>query len=435
MRAVFFGYFQDSEQLVRDKKSEFAERLSFALAERGVFLDIVDSSPVRQMLSLPKGCEHLAFADIRNDKPSFRKVVCLILSLNRRLILAQRLLPDDSGSGCKRFAKGMLQIIRKAANFSALLERKQIKLVLVWNPHLAMHYLIKYLCLSCDISWLALEGGLVPGSVDVDAVGNQPCGLLVRKSKAFKALNVTNDELMRMEDYLQYVRTNRISKKISTAKSGKDVLSMKSRPRIFVAGMDEINTGICLRTSPFSRSWSPVFRNEMHLLEQVTDWAVKNGVEVVYKPHPNMVQCEQVKLADVRTEVSRDIYDLISASDVIVTLASSVGMQAILLGKPLVLAGVNGMIAKGIAYEVHKEADLDRALENAFSYGLTLSMKKNFINFCAKVVRYYSFAYSAQFEEAFGRGVHVVATRISEFLISGKFGFWPKDAISEQDMQ
>lgn len=101
------------------------------------------------------------------------------------------------------------------------------------------------------------------------------------------------------------------------------------------------------------------------------------GWNLVIRPHPEdrlgntLAQMAREGGEFVSIDNTTDLYDQLEQTDAVVTFFSSVGVEALALGKPLVVMNFDGSPDKmpyakgGVALEARNESDLDRALMDA----------------------------------------------------------------------
>jgi len=108
----------------------------------------------------------------------------------------------------------------------------------------------------------------------------------------------------------------------------------------------------------------------LDILSRHPDW------RLVIRPHPS----EDLAYTDLPANVELSdrtdpLYEVLSAVDVVITMSSTVGLEAALLGKPLISLDISIFTPDapyskmGISKGVNNLVDLEKAIEEVFSEG------------------------------------------------------------------
>ena len=108
---------------------------------------------------------------------------------------------------------------------------------MVWNPLLLCHLHLRGICKKFSIHFLGIEGGIVPGTVEIDRHGHLVNTTITIDSKSFDKKTLSADDLNVTRDYLLDVKINNYSKKHQPVNS--TLPANLNKPIIFLAGIDE----------------------------------------------------------------------------------------------------------------------------------------------------------------------------------------------------
>ena len=160
-----------------------------------------------------------------------------------------------------------------------------------------------------------------------------------------------------------------------------------SRPLIFVVGQVYTDASLLF-------GLAPGFQNPIDVIRVAVDYALANDVELVIKLHPKEINegdpitfspynkltwrrmCEDQALMDKITfsdlitvdhDNAYDTYSIIAAADVVVTVNSQAGLEALAKGKPVVLCGSSFYGGLGLTYEAQNPDALRLYLRTALS--------------------------------------------------------------------
>lgn len=181
-----------------------------------------------------------------------------------------------------------------------------------------------------------LEKGLVPGTW---IIGYQ-------SELRFRLRDRDVDKVS--EGLVEFLRGTR-----SNSQSGRG-----QRSRVLVLGGADW-AGLLPRTIPGAALKSPVFASSDDLAAEVAAMSkVFPAVDFLYRPHPFCLKGQDLGQMPLKVDVSTPAHELISSADVVVCGLTSLQYDALLMGKPVVLAAITPLWGWGIAYEVTGREEL-----------------------------------------------------------------------------
>jgi hypothetical protein len=425
MKFANFGSFSNSGDFVREHKSDLLSSLLRSASFNGSSVTTVDygSSDNAQK---PTGCDYVNFNEYRSSffgmlNPYFLFVLFRIRSDLVRLYRAEGAVYSH-GSLIKRVVRFLYKVNQCRKALRAL----DVDGVIVWNPHDSKHLIIKELCRLESVRFLAIEGGVVPGTIELDTFGHQFDGAIQRNLARFNSLKVSDVMLDLARDYLTFVRENRFSKKHQSYSKNLDGLRERNEKIIFLAGVAEGAIDMLSASEKDKSKCSPFYLRERELFRDLIQVARKEGYYIVYKPHPNSkflpeaITAIDFDLDGHSIELDADVFDLIDLSDVMVTIGSTVSIHSMLQGKPVVLAGVNAFRGGGICHDLENREDLSGQIKKALSRVEFENQSRALVEFVARSMEYYSSPYSSYCEEFYGDSGEGLARRIQYILKNGK---------------
>lgn len=232
-----------------------------------------------------------------------------------------------------------LELLVMALRFAALLGKERPDAVAVWNGGHRYCSLLTSMC-GPEVRTFYFENGLLPNTTTLDPRG----------------VNYRNSLPRDGEFYRDYARSHSV-----TAAGGEGVRLIPRKPRveggapvdlperfIFIPFQDDRDTQV--------RLFSPWVRDMRELFALAEKLASELGVAVVLKEHPS----SRETYPDLHERVSDRLFfanqnstqQLIESSQLVVTLNSTVGLESILLGKPVLTLGqafynIDGLVLHG----------------------------------------------------------------------------------------
>jgi hypothetical protein len=301
--------------------------------------------------SIVKGCWKVSVARC----PTLRSKIQLLLDFPSWYVTAQRFVANNSE--CR---------------------------VICWNPY---HAAGRLLCMqrSRFSDLLFMEYGMLPGHVICDKNGLNGESWVVRDPE-YNYLNISEADRKCAQEYVNDVAMHRRANKVYDHEAN---TLIKSRFSVLVAGIELFGSGVKPNGTDTSQALSPVYRDNIELLEDVCR-VVGHDVQVVYKGHPNMKAFEsfdRLRYPKVVFAGDEEIHQLIKKVDVVVSI-SSVAQLSLIVGKPVVLVGKNPMWGKGCTIEVASREQLSHAIKCALSSGFTAQHQNAFIDYVARELKY-----------------------------------------------
>lgn len=293
-----------------------------------------------------------------------------------------------------------------------LLDILEPRKVILWNEFYAFHHIFQGICLEKEIPLEYMEFGCIPGTFVIEKNGQQGESLIASDPEKFKCLPVSaaeEEQAGKVINYLCEAGLNRnpqpenvfIKKMISGYKPG--------RPIVTYMGQNDFESGFYPYTKRTRKFHSPVFKNTLDALEYLSRLAVKNGWNLVYKPHPIMKSLghagspEQMELFRAAQVGDTDINSLIDESDVVVTILSQSAYIALIRGKPVVMLGYTQLRGKGCTYEAFGRRVIEGTIKSAVKKENFSEHLKNFRRHVACILKYYLYDDMTQRSLRFGR--------------------------------
>jgi len=292
-----------------------------------------------------------------------------------------------------------------------LLDGIMPKSVVLWNEFYAFHHIFKGICIDRGIHVSYIEFGCIPGTICVEENGQQGESIPARHaSRIIKALveedDITNAK--RVLKYLKYTGLNRNVQPKIEFESLKCMYYSSQRKTVLYLGQNDYESGISPYTMRSKKYHSPIFSSTLEALEHLRLLALKNGWNLIFKPHPIMVtlgHCLPTNGENVDVVDNVDINCIIDAADVIVTILSQGAYISLIREKPVVMLGYNQLKGKKCTYEAFHKYCIEKRIKEAIMYGYTELQRKEFEKHVAWLLRYYLYDDGVERELRFGKDV------------------------------
>lgn len=252
--------------------------------------------------------------------------------------------------------------------YSLLVDNLEPDLFFVWNGSTFWQRALAYVARKKGAACYFLERGLIPGTFVVDPDGvNYSSSLAGTRWHLLEIAKPTGEERARLEDFLFHAQqSNR-----TVVMHGKELGPLPAREHLGIPqGAKVVLLPLQIETdsnilfhSPCYRTMPQVIADLQSGLENVKD------VFLVIKPHPEDIDRleELTALCGPRCCLSIDLSlsSLLGIADVVTTINSTVGLEALIKGKQVVALGRAIYTEKGFTFDVSGPEDLPSQLDRA----------------------------------------------------------------------
>lgn len=259
-----------------------------------------------------------------------------------------------------------LELLVMALRFAAVLGKERPDAVAVWNGGHRYCSLLTSMC-GPEVRTFFFENGLLPDTTTLD-----PRGVNYRNS-------VPRDSAF----YRDYARSRSV-----TAAGGDGVRLVPRKPRveggapvelperfIFIPFQDDRDTQVRL-FSPWVRDMRDLFALAERLVGEL-------GVPVVLKEHPS----SRETYPDLHERVTEKLFfanrnstqQLIESSQLVITLNSTVGLESILLGKPVLTLGQAFYNIEGLVLHADSAAELLELIRRHLGWQPDTALRQGFL--------------------------------------------------------
>ena len=213
-------------------------------------------------------------------------------------------------------------------------------------------------------------------------------------------------------------RENKISNKQYSDELGDLSSWICQRKVIFVPGLYSLGAGVAPSWSTLARRNSPFFADNLDLLRAVARVAERHGWVVLYKDHPNTSsytpnrQILEPPSKNVRILGNVDIYDVLEASNIMVSLASKSVFLALFCEIPVVLAAPFTISGHDLAFELASDEELESKIVDAMDSDVDI---QRLDDFNGRLMQYYLYSLNAG-ESYFERGPIDAADDLISFV-------------------
>ncbi|WP_440408392.1 glycosyltransferase [Neorhizobium petrolearium] len=242
-------------------------------------------------------------------------------------------------------------------------------MVLLWHQWNSLMLLGRAVSDRYGIPSAVLHEGMIPGTMTIDAHG------MMAESDSTGIMLDPNDDnneryFRQARHVIAAIRANRLDRKphAGTPAASQIIETLRRRKAkiVFYAGINDWQSGNLPADHPRAKIHSPFYRDTLEGLKALLQTAERLDFFVVYKPHPNLfprpLDIQHERLVHVR---EANATDCIEATDVTVTLLSSLAYISLAHGVPTVLIGRNTLSGVHAAYELSDYGSLDACIRDA----------------------------------------------------------------------
>jgi capsular polysaccharide export protein len=260
-----------------------------------------------------------------------------------------------------------LEMLVVALRFSRLLRKERPDAVAVWNGSHRYCALLTSMC-EAGVLRLYFENGLLPGTTTLDPRGVNYRNSVPRDAAFYRSYAERYPGRLGGAQSVALVPRQ--------AKHQSQSVELPDR-YIFIPFQDDWDTQI--------RLFSPWISNMRELFCFAELLAQRSGRVVVVKEHPS----SRVKYPDLTKRASdRVIFangnstqELIEKADCVVTINSTVGLESILLAKPVLVLGEAFYAVEGVAARARNAQEALALLEKLPAWGLREELRCAFISY------------------------------------------------------
>ena len=277
----------------------------------------------------------------------------------------------------KRSAKKFKQYIKKIvyamqySGFRHMFEKNPQVTAVIWNGRSGVRHIFIQAAKDAGVKTLFLELSPLPNSITVDPSGINFENSVPRCSEFFRTYGEHHEDWKFILRYFAQRKTE-----YSTFVDEQ----MFDQPYIFVALQSEGDSQL--------RDYGGNFRTVHEFVKAVCKASTnkKNSHKILIKEHPN---CEGItssitsKYDNVKLVNKLDTVRLCEGADLVVTVNSSVGLQALCLGTPVAAAGDAFWAIDGLSYRPKTIEEIE-ALFAMGEYKFDLQLRNAYLNFLIK---------------------------------------------------
>lgn len=268
------------------------------------------------------------------------------------------------------------------------------RIVVIWNTMGAYHSVAEYVCKTLGIPVIRAEHGLLPNTYSFDTLGEMGESAPAVYTKEFKSLSITWEEYTEAGEIWNYIRDNGANRRTQWKGNIEDIKRClkEGNPIIFVAGQNDVASGLYPYTEEVQKYRSPIFASSTQSVIALGELAAKNQWNLIYKPHPYVLLSEEERRSlpdNIILAEGIGINYLIELADVVVTIVSQTAYMALLHDTPVLMLGYIQLRDKGCTYQAFAEAAIEPELKAALRNGFTLEQREAFQRHIAQLVKYY----------------------------------------------
>lgn len=273
--------------------------------------------------------------------------------------------------------------------FALALDTFRPSAVLMWNAFTASHQILASEMRKRRISALYMEFGILPGTMGFDLRGQMGQSALAHEP----LLPMPQDALDEAVQVIAYLSRRQLNRYAQYADDASHVIRLpKHRGRVItLIGQNDYESGICPYDETARQEHSPWYASTADALAELAEVCQARGDTLVFRPHPTMPPQTEPLPRNVLYSRGGNLFSLLEQSDLVVTLMSQVGYEALLHHRNVLMLGRCQLSGKGCVWERRPQESLRDAVERAVSGGYTPQMRQSFQCHIAHVIRDYAF--------------------------------------------
>ena len=270
------------------------------------------------------------------------------------------------------------QYLRFYRRFYILLNKYQPKCIALWNGHRLPEFAIKHLAEQLNIPVVHFENGLLPNTTTFDLKGVNDANSLPREAKFYRARTASKVSTPVADRDLVIRKFHR-----SKRSHAKDDIFHKPLPAkfIFVPFQVKYDSQVLLN-SPRIKTMSELYR----WIEYVVHNSDDSSLKFVIKEHPSDPE-KYTELYQKNPQIifsNRDTKELIEKSHAVVTINSSVGIEALLLHKPVIVLGEACYAIDGLSHQLGSMEELSVVVNNISSSQPDVVLIEQFLDYLGR---------------------------------------------------
>lgn len=266
----------------------------------------------------------------------------------------------------------MLVFVQKLrlAKFLSLFDNDHIQLIGIWNGGKLPNSIICKAAALSQKKIVFFENGLLPNTTTID----------------YKGVNANNSVPREAEFYQQFSSLPPSLSQFKQRKSSKKIAaSNRDLPTSYIfVPLQVANDTQVINNSPWVRSMPQLF----NLLLEMVNMPSLKGTKFVIKEHPSC----KLSYHDYHNLNARIIFindlsseQLIEKAAAVITINSTVGMEAIIKEKPVLTLGNSCYNIEGLVLHAHNLLEAIAKLERLKTWKMNIELRNQFLNFLSEV--------------------------------------------------
>lgn len=269
------------------------------------------------------------------------------------------------------FAESRSGYARQVLNgYSWLAENLGPKLTFVWNGSAFLQNSLAYIADQKKIPCFFMERGLLVDSLVIDPLGvNFGSSLAGKNWEDIEKPEATDAEF----NHLSHYRERMLNSRRTVVTHGVHCDPQQARDSLEIPfGATIVMLPLQIETDSNILFYSPLYKSMAAVIQELQD-ALKffDNAYLVIKPHPE----DQHRLAELealcgpkcRVSTNLSLPSLLNMVDIVAVINSTVGFEALIYGKPVVVLGQAIYGQKGFTFDVQKPQDLGPQLAKAMA--------------------------------------------------------------------
>ena len=283
------------------------------------------------------------------------------------------------------------------------------KLLICLDSTTVGHNVLNEMCKKKGIKTIYTHPGIIHGTISFDTTGEMGESIPAIYSKQFQDLKIEDLEIEKARHVKKYLYESRLNRKVQPKIDYSQSINeqFKGRPTVLFAGQNDVGSHMVPYTQRSKDFHSPVFKSSTEAAICLANLCLENEWNFIYKPHPMYAPADEKDIMPHNVQYLRygDINTIIDCSDVVVTILSTAGYDAIIRNKPVVMLGYTQAKGKGITYEAFDKREIEEKIRDALENGNTYEMTNNFDRHLAQCLKYYLYDDGEERSVRYGKSI------------------------------
>lgn len=227
-------------------------------------------------------------------------------------------------------------------------------------------------CKKLNIPFALMESPFIHDKILIDPIGMHFFPENNKIDIDWKIIKKRKLTIHEREKIMEFISDWKRSKSSKYNQHHEEINITNKKKILFIPGQIAYDANIINCRSIFNNTTSMakyISKNISH------DWII------LYKPHPQNNLREEMKETNNLIITHGNIHDIFEICDVVLTISSNVGLEAIIYGKPVITCGTPYYSQKGFTIDMKSKEYLNTTLKEALNFTYNEDSRLNFLHY------------------------------------------------------